>query len=119
MNDIVNSFNLSETIIDNRIVRNVLRSLPKRFRPKLTAIENSNDLDTMKIEEFVGSLQIHELTLPQPKRKTLKIAREEANDYYDEEFIDKEDLHLLAKKFKKFLKPRKGDFRRLPRFGEI
>jgi len=29
LNDIVNSsFNLSETILDNRIVRNVLRSLP-------------------------------------------------------------------------------------------
>jgi hypothetical protein len=82
----------------------------------MTAIEDSNDLDTMKIEELVGSLQTHELTLPQPKRKTiaLKIVREEASDYDDEEFIDKEDLDLLAKKFKKFLKLRKGDFRRPP-----
>jgi len=31
--------------------------LPKRFRIKMTSIEESKDLDSMKIEELVGSLQ--------------------------------------------------------------
>ena len=38
--DIVNSaFNLGETILEPKIVRKVLRSLPERFHAKITAIE--------------------------------------------------------------------------------
>ena len=40
LNGIVNSvFNLGKTIPEPKIVRNVLRSLPKRFHAKITAIE--------------------------------------------------------------------------------
>ncbi|XP_022897819.1 uncharacterized protein LOC111411529 [Olea europaea var. sylvestris] len=64
LNNIVNSsFNLGERIPESKTVRKVLRSLPKRFRPKVTAIEESKDLDTVKIEELVGSLQTYELTI--------------------------------------------------------
>lgn len=42
LNDIVNSsFNLGEKIHDNRIVRKIVRSLPERFRPKVTCTEKS------------------------------------------------------------------------------
>ncbi|XP_042944615.1 uncharacterized protein LOC122278499 [Carya illinoinensis] len=53
LNDIVNSrFNLGDRIPENRVVRKVLRSLPERFRPKVTAIEESKDVDAMRIEEL-------------------------------------------------------------------
>ena len=40
LKDIVNSaFNLGEIIPEPKIVRNVLRSLPKRFHAKITVIE--------------------------------------------------------------------------------
>ena len=40
LKNIVNSaFNLGETIFEPKIVRKVLRSLPKRFHAKITAIE--------------------------------------------------------------------------------
>ena len=40
LKDIVNSaFNLRETIPEPKVVRKVLRSLPKRFHAKITAIE--------------------------------------------------------------------------------
>jgi hypothetical protein len=42
----------------------ILRSFPKRFRIKVTTIEESKDLEEMKIEELVGSLQTYELSLP-------------------------------------------------------
>ena len=46
LKDIVNSaFNLRETIPEPKIVRKVLRSLPKRFHAKITAIEESKDID--------------------------------------------------------------------------
>ena len=46
LKDIVNSaFNLGETIPEPKIVRKVLRSLPERFHAKITAIEESKDID--------------------------------------------------------------------------
>ena len=46
LRDIVNStFNLGETILEPKIIRKVLRTLPKRFYAKITAIEESNDID--------------------------------------------------------------------------
>ena len=56
--DIVNStFNLRETILEPKIVRKVLRSLPKRFHAKITAIEESKDIDKIPLTELVGNLQ--------------------------------------------------------------
>ena len=46
LKDIVNlTFNLGETILEPKIVRKVLRSLPERFHAKITAIEESKDID--------------------------------------------------------------------------
>ena len=46
LKDIVNSaFNLGETILKPKIVRKVLRSLPERFHAKITAIEESKDIE--------------------------------------------------------------------------
>ena len=43
--DIVNSvFNLGEQILEPKIVRKILRSLPERFHTKITATEESKDL---------------------------------------------------------------------------
>jgi hypothetical protein len=105
--DIVNSsFNLGKKILDYRIVRKIMRSLPEKIRPKVTANE--------VVEEVVGFLQNYELTLPRPKKNNLasKIVRKKANNSTDE------DLALLAMRFKKSLKLRKGDFRRSPKSGE-
>ena len=57
LKDIVNStFNLGETILEPKIVRKVLRSLPKRFHAKITAIEESKDIDKIPLTELVGNL---------------------------------------------------------------
>ena len=46
LNDIVNSvFNLGENIPEPKIVRKVLRSPPKKFHAKITAIEESKNID--------------------------------------------------------------------------
>ena len=39
------AFNLGETNPEPKIVRKVLRSLPKRFHAKITAIKESKDID--------------------------------------------------------------------------
>ena len=51
LKDIVNStFNLRETIPEHKIVRKVLRSLPRRFHAKITAIEESKDIDKINFD---------------------------------------------------------------------
>ena len=62
--DIVNStFNLVETILEPKIVRKVLKSLSERFHTKITAIEESKDIDKIPLIELVGNLQTYELGL--------------------------------------------------------
>ena len=64
LKDIVNSaLNLEETIPEPKIVRKVLRSLPKRFNAKITAIKESKDIDKIPLTELVGNLQTCELRL--------------------------------------------------------
>ena len=64
LKDIVNSaFNLGETIPEPKIVRKVLRSLPKRFHNKITVIKESKDIDKIPLIELVGNLQTYELGL--------------------------------------------------------
>ena len=46
LKDIVNSaFNFGETILEPKIMRKVLRSLPERFHAKITVIKESKDID--------------------------------------------------------------------------
>ena len=64
LKDIVNLvFNLGETILEPKIVRKVLKSLPERFHAKITAIEESKDIDKISFTELVGNLQTYELGL--------------------------------------------------------
>ena len=69
LSDIVNySFNLGETIPDSKIVRKILRSLPKRFSTKAIVIEESKDINSMRVDELVGSIQTYEITLPSSQK---------------------------------------------------
>ena len=57
LKDIVNSvFNLRETILEPKVVRKVLRSLPERFHAKITIIEELKDIDFIPLMELVGNL---------------------------------------------------------------
>ena len=62
LNDIVNSsYNLSEIYDQPKIVRKILRYMTENFRPKVTVITKSKDMDSIPIDELVGSLQSYEL----------------------------------------------------------
>ena len=65
LNDIVNfAYSLGEIYDQPKIVRKILRSLTEDFRPKVTAITESKDMDSILVDELVGSLQSYELDLP-------------------------------------------------------
>ena len=57
LNDIVNSvYNLGKIYDQLKIVRKILRSLTEDFRPKVTTIIESKDVDSIPIDELVGFL---------------------------------------------------------------
>ena len=50
LKDMVNlAFNLGETIPEPKIVRKVIRSLPRRFHANITVIEESKDIDKIPL----------------------------------------------------------------------
>jgi hypothetical protein len=67
MSDLRNSMVSLETRLRCKTHRKILISLPERFRIKVTTIEESKDLEEMKIEELVGSLQLMSCPFPQSK----------------------------------------------------
>ena len=56
MDIVYSSFNLGEPISNSKLVRKFLRSLLERFIAKMTVIEESKDVDSLKIDELVHSL---------------------------------------------------------------
>ena len=57
LNNIVNfAYNLGEIYDQPKIVRKILRSLTEEFRPKVTAIIESKDVDSIPVNELIGSL---------------------------------------------------------------
>lgn len=53
---------MGKKISEPKVVREILRTLCKRFRPKVAAIEIIKHPDELKVEELVGALQSYEMT---------------------------------------------------------
>ena len=105
---VIGKFNLGEKIEDSKVVRKIFCSLSESFRAKVTTIEESKDLDEIKVYELIGSLQTYELSLPNQRKSkslTLKTINErvETHGSSDEDVVEK-DVAYLAKNFRKFLK---------------
>ena len=68
-NDIVNSaYNIGEIYNQPKIVKKILRSLTENFRPKVIAITESKDVDSIPVDELVGSFQSYKLDLPKTSK---------------------------------------------------
>ena len=113
LKDIVNlAFNLGETILEPKIVKKVLRSLPKRFHAKIMAIEESKDIDKIPLTNLVGNLQTYELGLTKidksgkSKSMALKAKSSDTNESSDDE--DSKMKSYIIKQFKKFMKNANG-----------
>ncbi|KAK2368373.1 gag-protease polyprotein [Trifolium repens] len=101
--DIANScFALGEKIPEEKLARKILRSLPKRFSMKVTAIEESQDLSTMKVDELIGSLQTFEMTFEDRLEKKMKNLAFKSEESQSEDCLS-EAIALLTKKFNEFV----------------
>jgi hypothetical protein len=107
ISDLRNSMvSLGKSISDVKLIRKILRSLHERFRIKVTTIEESKDLEEIKIEELIGSLQTYEYSLPLVRKaKTISLkaskaskkrTRVSSNEDLD---IDEDTVAMLAKNF--------------------
>jgi len=123
---------LKKSYVSSDHVSKILRSLPARWRPKVTAIEEAKDLNTPSVEDLVSSLKVHEISLnehePTKKSKSIDLPSkgksskalkviESEEDSPDGDFNEdpaemmaklSNRLQYLAKKNKKFLSRRNG-----------
>ena len=107
LNDIVNfAYNLGEIYDQPKIVRKILRSLTKDFKPKVAAITESKDVDSIPVNELVRSLQSYELDLPKTsksKSMTLKSVDDVEIGGFDDE-LSATEIAYLAQNFRNFLR---------------
>ncbi|XP_042487341.1 uncharacterized protein LOC122067578 [Macadamia integrifolia] len=107
VNKIINSIRgLGEEVKDAVVVKKKLGSLPDLYNPKVSAIEESKDLNTMKLDELHGTLIAYEMRMVKPKPiekeaafnalKKLKI-----NEDSEQKDSDDELIAYLARKLKK------------------
>ena len=102
------AFNLGEQILKPKILRKILRFLPKRFHAKITTIEKSKDLDSIPLIELIRNLQTNELGLARVGKgdKGKNMALKTKNEDNDESSHN-EDTKLksyITRQFKKFIK---------------
>ena len=79
----------------------ILRSLTEDFRPKVTAITESKDMDSIPDDELLGFLQSYELDLPKTN-KSKSMALKSVDNVDDNEFDDElssTEIVYLAKNF--------------------
>ena len=102
-----------------------------KWDPKVTSIQEAKDLNTLPLDELMGFLIIHELTMQhrtedeQKKRKSIvfkaimdKIKESKEEHSFDNEIQD-EDLVMIVRKFKKFMKRKRRFNRKIVKKGEI
>uniref|UniRef100_A0A2N9GTT0 CCHC-type domain-containing protein n=1 Tax=Fagus sylvatica TaxID=28930 RepID=A0A2N9GTT0_FAGSY len=88
----------------------ILRSLPKNWEAKVTAIQEAKDLKVLSLDELMGSLMTHELTMryheeePKPKKSLALKSSNHDNDDSEEDSDEYEEMALITRKFQRFSK---------------
>ena len=107
--DIVNTLGaLGKTFSNSEKVKKIIRSLPKEWRPKRTAIEEAKDLNILPIDDLIGSLISYEEDMAaersnEEKKKSiaLKASKHESDE---ESELDEAEMDMLTRRFRKLFK---------------
>ena len=105
--DIVNTLSaLGKTLSNSEKVKKIIRSILKEWRPKRTAIEEAKNLNTLPLDDLIGSFIAYEEDLAvekgdEEKKKSiaLKASKYESDGGSEP---DDEELAMLARRFRKF-----------------
>ncbi|GJW98825.1 zf-CCHC domain-containing protein [Tanacetum coccineum] len=110
---------LNESFLSRNHVRKFLRAFPAKWRPQVTAIQESKDLLTLPLDELIGNLKVYDVlekdseiskskkekykSLTLKARKVLSEEEASSSDSEDEEYV------MAVRDFKKFFR-RRGKF---------
>ena len=93
-------------------MRKVLRSLPERFHAKITATEESKDIEKIPLTKLVGNLQTYELGLTRIEKssKSKSMALKVKSSDTDESSNNKDSKmkSYITRQFNKFMKNANG-----------
>src|ERR1044072_7209805 len=102
-------------------VKKIIRSLPAKWGPMVTALKVAKDLNSISLEELISSLRSHEIELQEdePRRKVKSVAlksstrnakalqvKEESED--SEEGSEEDELSLISRRINRLWKHRQG-----------
>lgn len=88
------SFALGMKIFEEKLVRKVLRSLPKKYDMKVTVVKEAQDIATIKVDELFSSLRTFEMSLDEKSNKKVKgmALQSSMNDHNESKLDIIEDL---------------------------
>src|ERR1044072_2577858 len=102
-------------------VKKIIRSLPKKWRPTVTALKLAKDLNKISLEELISSLRSHEIELqedePQRRNKSValkslskkaKALQAEEESEASEESSDEDELSLISRRINRLWKHRQS-----------
>jgi len=105
--DMANSFDsLGLKMSDEKLVRKILRSLPKTFDIKETVIEEAQDISSTNVDELIGSLQTFELANGYKKKNIAFVSNTDDEDAECEMETDEiilDAIMRLGREFNKVL----------------
>ncbi|CAA0827395.1 Unknown protein [Striga hermonthica] len=117
---------LGKSFTEEEQVKKILRSLPRSWEAKKTAIEEAHDLKSYKFDELIGSLLTHEISVrnfdekekqgrsDDKKQKAIVLKADSSED----EGSDEDDMAIVARKLKRmFKKGRRFHNRRYKNFS--
>nr|GFD51549.1 UBN2 domain-containing protein [Tanacetum cinerariifolium] len=104
---------LDKDFSSKNYVRKFLRALHPKWRAKVTAIDESNDLSSLSLDELIGKLKVHEVFMEKDskiykvkKERVKSIALKANKDSSDDETLisgsDDEENAMAVRNFKKF-----------------
>ena len=89
------------------LVRKILSSLTPDWEKKTTAIEETKDLSTYSLEDFIGNLTSYEVQMKEKEIENVPIKKSMAFKASLESDDSEDDIALIFHKFKDFLKERR------------
>ncbi|GJW28681.1 zf-CCHC domain-containing protein, partial [Tanacetum coccineum] len=115
---------LDEGYSSKNNVRKFLRAVHPKWRKKVTVIEESKDLTSLSLDEFIGNLKVYEMIIKKDseivkakverKSLALKAKKESRDEECSTSGSEDEEYAMAVRDFKKFFK-RRGRFVRQPR----
>ena len=89
---------LGEKIEEHSLVQKILRSLLDRFNPKVSDIEELNDLKTLEFDQLLGTLTSYEMRIVKDKPTSREASfKEDKNEDYEPDEIEEKLVKRLKK----------------------